>query len=536
MSRGLLIQGQTMSTRPELAPASHETVLGVLASLSLATDLANDHPIETALRTSILAARLAQELGLTRIEISDAFYTGLMRYLGCTSFAVQEAELYGDDIAVRKLFMRVELESPVAVARAATSNLARGRGFATRTKALLRAASCAHSYVPQMRETNCEAGRLLATRMQLGASVAEALGQLFERVDGNGGPHGLGGEAIRITTRITQVAAFAVLSDQVDGPELTIELLQRGRGTRFDAAVVDALVRARGHLLGRAENPPSWEEALEKVAPLSLAVGTGLVELAEGFADCVDLKSRYTVGHSRGVAHLAVGAARRLGLSQADCTQLHLAGLLHDLGVLSIPTGILDKPGPLTASEWERVRVHSYWSERVLLRSPALAPVAPIVTSHHERLEGSGYPKGEEASRLSIKQRILAAAEVVRAMLEHRAHRAEPHTLDAVAAVVEDEVKNGKLDHQAAAAVMETAGHPWTLPRVWPGDLSDREVEVLRLLARAMSNKEIGAELSISSRTVGHHVAHIYQKIGVTTRVGAALFACQNDLLPVNPG
>src|SRR5207248_11240996 len=114
--------------------------------------------------------------------------------------------------------------------------------------------------------------------------------------------------------------------------------------------------------------------------------GSRVQDIARGFGDLADLKCSYTLGHSAGVAELASGAAVRLAMAQDDCEAIRTAGLLHDIGRLSVPSGIWNKPGPLSPVEWERVRQHPYYTERSLSQSPLLAPLARIAAAHHERL------------------------------------------------------------------------------------------------------------------------------------------------------
>jgi HD-GYP domain-containing protein (c-di-GMP phosphodiesterase class II) len=256
-----------------------------------------------------------------------------------------------------------------------------------------------------------------------------------------------------------------------------------------------------------------------------------LDRLAEAFGDLADLKCRFTLGHSRGVAALAGRAAALAGLSADAGDRLRRAGLVHDVGRTSVSTAIWERAGPLSAGETDLVRLHPYWSERVLERSPTLIELAPLAGSHHERLDGSGYHRGVGSAVLSRESRLLAAADAMRALLEDRPHR-RAHDRDAGARVLSAEATAGRLDPDAVAAVIEASGAP--RPRTaWPAGLTDREVEVLRLATRGLTNKEIAQTLVVSARTVQHHLAHIYDKTGRRTRAGNALFAMQHGLLEI---
>jgi HD-GYP domain-containing protein (c-di-GMP phosphodiesterase class II) len=211
--------------------------------------------------------------------------------------------------------------------------------------------------------------------------------------------------------------------------------------------------------------------------------------------------------------------------------EVRRAGLVHDLGKAGVPNGIWDKPGTLSQPEWERVRLHPYLTERILSQSPALGHLARLAGSHHERLDGSGYHRGSPAAGLSKAARVLAAADVYQAMGESRPYR-PPLSGEARAAELQKQANDGRLDQDAARCVLGSAGH--RVPRVrtsWPNGLTDREVEVLRLIARGATKQTVARQLVISYKTVGRHIENIYAKINVSSRASAALFALQNDLL-----
>lgn len=268
-----------------------------------------------------------------------------------------------------------------------------------------------------------------------------------------------------------------------------------------------------------AEPPPYVTVPAEDISGLCAVLGR-----------FVDLKSKWLVGHSEHVARLAESAGRLGGLAAEEVTRLRCAALLHDLGRAGISADVWDRPGSLSTADMERVRMHTYWTQRVLERVPALAPLAPIAAAHHERLDGSGYHRGDCGTRTSPAARILAAADVFAALTEPRAHR-DAFTVDEAAGHLTREADSGALDRAACDLVLRAAGQRPSRPGR-PAGLTAREVEVLRLAARGLTNHQIGAELSISSRTVGHHLGHIYDKTGRRTRAGVAVFAMEQQLLP----
>ena len=253
--------------------------------------------------------------------------------------------------------------------------------------------------------------------------------------------------------------------------------------------------------------------------------------MCRAFGEAVDLKTPLHHGHSTGVAHLAAAAAERLGVSEADATAIRRAGYLHDLGRAAVRNGVWERRGPLRWTEQEQVRLHPHYTERVLARCGPLGVLAPVAGAHHERLDGSGYHKQLEAKGLGLSARILAAADAMQAMGQERAHRpAMP--ADEAAEILVHEAHTGLHDADAVRAVVEAAGASARRLRARrPADLTERQLEVLRLVARGLSNPQIAERLVISRRTAEHHVQDVYARIGVSTRAGAALFAMEHDLL-----
>jgi HD-GYP domain-containing protein (c-di-GMP phosphodiesterase class II) len=190
---------------------------------------------------------------------------------------------------------------------------------------------------------------------------------------------------------------------------------------------------------------------------------------------------------------------------------------------------IWEKSGLLTADEWEQVRLHPYHTERVLVRSPFLAPLARIASAHHERMDGSGYHRGLNAASLPPAARLLAAADAYRAKTEPRAYRDALDSHTAAERLVE-KAKEGRLDADMVAAVIEAAG--LEAPHIErPAGLTEREVEVVTLLARGMQTKQIARSLDISAKTADRHIQNAYRKMGVSSRAAATLFAVEHGLI-----
>jgi HD-GYP domain-containing protein (c-di-GMP phosphodiesterase class II) len=255
---------------------------------------------------------------------------------------------------------------------------------------------------------------------------------------------------------------------------------------------------------------------------------TNLDDICAVFGNFVDLKTPYLLGHSSHVARLAEGAARTLDMSDEACAMLRRAGLLHDLGRVGISTGIWEKPAPLGTLEEEQARLHPYHTERILERSGLFRPLARLAGMHHERIDGSGYFRGLAGASLDRPARVLAAADACAELLEERPGR-KPLSPDAAAR----ELASEALDLAAVGAVLGVAGaRPMDATSgARLAGLTRREVEVLRLLARGNSLRQIAEQLVISPSTAHTHAAHIYEKAAISTRAGAALFAMEHGLL-----
>ena len=246
-------------------------------------------------------------------------------------------------------------------------------------------------------------------------------------------------------------------------------------------------------------------------------------------ADFADLKSMWTIGHSRGVAELAGHAGRMAGLPAGEVDLLRRAALVHDIGRVTVPFRVWAKPGPLSRDESEQVRLHTYHSERVLDAAEGLQPLARLAGSHGERYDGSGYHRGSRGADLPLAAWLLAAADCYHAMLESRAHR-PALSQDAAIRELQREAKGGRLSPEAVSAVLTAAGQPRPATHR-PAGLSERECEVLALLARGLATKQIARQLGISPKTCDHHIQSLYAKAGVSTRAAATLFALEHGLV-----
>jgi DNA-binding CsgD family transcriptional regulator len=294
-----------------------------------------------------------------------------------------------------------------------------------------------------------------------------------------------------------QLADIVAAFHRAGGVDAATGVARQRRGTQFDPALVDRFCAEAEAILSFAGDTTEWDALLAaEPAPQVLLTEGQLDHVLEAVADFTDIKSPYTVGHARAVSDLAGEAARRVGLAQEEVVLIRRAALVQDAGRMGVPNSIWDKPATLAPMEAERVRLHAYFIERMLAKPPVLRGIGALY----------------------------------QAMVETRPHRRAREARQA-AGELQAEVKAGRLDGDAVNAVLAAAGHRVHRTRVWPAGLTRREVEVLALIARGSTNRDVAHRLQIAEKTVGNHVEHIYVKLGSSTRAEASLFAVQHGLL-----
>ncbi len=502
----------------------------LVAALSLGVDLGFGQPMEHVLRECMIALRLADRISLDEAERSTVYYTALLVNVGCHADAHEQAKWFGDDITLKSGKYDRDFRS-LRAAAATMSLVGSGNPPLHRFRVGLEFAISGRHDFDGMIARHSAVARALAGRLGLPGEVQEAVGASYEQWDGKGWPEGLAGDAIPVAARLSQFAEFVEVAHRLGGNDAAVALAERRSGLQFDPALSAVLCADPEGTLGGLDSAHTWSAVIDAEPALRVTLsGDDFDRALCAIADFVDLKSPYTLGHARAVADLAAATAAQLGLPEDESRLLRRAGLVHDLGRLGVSNAIWDKPGLLGAGEWERVRLHPYLTERMLRQSSALAPLAEIAVQHRERLDGSGYPKGLSGGAIGRPARILGAVDAYRSMREPRPHR-PPLSAEHAAVELRADVSAGKLDAEAVAAVLAAAGHSVGRRREWPAGLTTREVDVLRLVARGLSSKQIAAELVITPKTARNHIEHIYTKIDASSRVAASLFATEHGLL-----
>ena len=429
----------------------------VLAGLSRALDITEGQPRGHTERSCVIGMRLVEALGLDDATSSAAFYTLLLKDAGCSSNASKVAALFGTDDAVVKSSRRL---TDTSSRSQAVGHLLRtvAPGCSPLTKAqhvaaVLRFGSDGARSLVALR---CERGAAVARGIGLGEVVAQAILDVDEHWDGRGYPRGIAGDEISLVGRVLCLAQTAEVFWRHGGPSAACAIARERRGTWFDPELVDALLPLE-HDDGfwrRLDNPAV--AGLEPPDRVLLADDGRLDLVSQAFASVIDAKSPYTARHSEGVADIAFALAGALELAPEDRATLRRAALLHDIGKLGVSNRILDKPGRLTDAEREVVRRHPGWSLEILTRVTAFEELARIAASHHERLDGSGYPSALTAEELDLPSRILAVADVAEALSADRPYR-ESLSADDVIRTIRGEA--GRTLHADACTALEDVLH-----------------------------------------------------------------------------
>jgi HD-GYP domain-containing protein (c-di-GMP phosphodiesterase class II) len=496
----------------------------LIAIFSLGQDNAFGQPLESQLRSTLLATWLAESAGLAEDVRDTAYWAGQLRYIGCTGHAHEVAVLFGDEIQTRARSLLYDAANPAEVLGDALAHARPDRRGLRRIAVALSVLAGGSRFAELNFRTGCEVADMIAGRLGMPGPVREALRFSFERWNGKGQPDGIGGEEIPLPMRIVHLSQDMEALARLRSPGDAVAAAADRSGRSYDPELVTAFLPVAAELFDRLERMDPWEEVLAlEPAPHQLLGGPSLDAGLTVAADFVDLKSPYTAGHSRNVSELAAAACERAGLPADQVVQARRAGLVHDFGRTAIPNSIWDKPSPLTRAEFDRMQLHPLLTEQMLRRAGGLVPLNPVAACHHEQADGRGYVKGLTAGQMTPAARILGAADRYQAMTEPRAYR-PARSAAAAAGELHRMADDGQVDPEAADWVLGAAGHRAGKPAgARAGGLTGREVEVLRLAALGLTTKAIARRLSISPKTADSHIQHIYAKIGTSTRGAAAL-------------
>jgi HD-GYP domain-containing protein (c-di-GMP phosphodiesterase class II) len=460
----------------------------LVAALSFSSDLGLGQPMEHVLRSCLIALRLADRLGLDERQHGEAYWVTLLATV-CTGESFELAQMFGDDVAFRSGMYHVG-PSQLAQMFYLLGQAGSGRRTAARARTAAGIALAGGKTVEARFLAHCAVTRQVSRRLGLPPGVGEALSHTFVRWDGKGVPRRIATQDVPMSVRLMQLADFAEVHHRLGGVQGAVGMARRHAGKLLWPELVTTFCKAAPEIL-RDLDETTWDRVIAaEPSPRPPLTEEEFDSVLGVVADIADLKSPWFSGHSRGVADLAGRAVRAAGMPERDVVTTRRAGLVHDIGRTAIANTVWDRRQALTEGDRERVRLHAYYTERMLRRPVALAGLAAIASSHHERLDGSGYHRATRGSDIPLLGRYLAAADVYHALLEDRPHRPALEPEDA-AARLRAEARGGKLDAAAVDVVLGGSGHRRSGLPAAPAGLTPREVEVLVLVARGASTRHV---------------------------------------------
>jgi HD-GYP domain-containing protein (c-di-GMP phosphodiesterase class II) len=401
----------------------------LLGSLSHALDLVEGQPSGHCVRCCWIGVQIGQQIGLSDAELSDLYYTLLLKDIGCSSNAARICELFlTDDVTFKRDSKTVDPQSLPQAIRFILSHTGLKAGLAERFRAIFNVCRYSGDITRELIDTRCHRGADIARRMRFSDAVANGIENLDEHWNGKGHPVGHVGEDIPVASRIALLTQVIDVFQTAGGIPAAMREIRRRSGTWFDPRLVSAFE----HIAAR---PAFWDMlrsneledmlfALEPAQHVIVLDEGYLDDIAAAFAQVIDAKTPYTSGHSERVTLFTDMIAQQLGLQDASRRRLKRAALLHDIGKLGVSNSVLDKPDKLDEAEWQVMRMHPVHSEAILSRAAAFADLARVGGGHHERLDGKGYPRGLKGDAIDLDTRIVTVADIFDALSADRPYRA----------------------------------------------------------------------------------------------------------------
>ena len=412
----------------------------------------------------MLGMRLADIIGIPDSQKRDLYYSLLLKDAGCSSNAHRMFEVFGGNElrAKREVktqdWTRVSFEGLTYLMR----NVMPGRPTFERLLTLANIAVKRDATTGEFMQLRCERGAQIARMMGFSEITCQAIYRLDEHWDGKGYPDGLRGDEIPLFARILNLCQTLEVFMSVNGLREAMQVVEERSGGWFDPELVTALMTLEGEteMWGRMQDgtAQSWVIENEPHSDELIADDSRVDNICDAFAAVVDAKSPYTHRHSRGVTRITLAIGEKLGFDTGITTMLRRAALLHDIGKLSVPNNILDKPGKLTANEWETVRLHPYYTQRILERIDGFQHLAYIASAHHEKLDGSGYYRNLRATQLPMPARALTVADMYDALTANRPYR-DGLPVERALEIIGQEVPRA-LDADCFAALKELSPCP----------------------------------------------------------------------------
>jgi HD-GYP domain-containing protein (c-di-GMP phosphodiesterase class II) len=408
----------------------------LLGALSHALDMTEGQPAGHCIRSCWIGQQVGRAIGLNTLEMRDLYYATLLKDSGCSSNAAHISQLFlTDDRSFKRDRRALGLGLP-SLMNFIIRHTGVKAGLAERFRAVLNTLQNGGEIHRELTETRCSRGAQIARQLRFGEDVADAIQSLDEHWDGGGQPQGLAGKEIPLYARIALLAQVADVFHTSAGAQATREVVARRSGYWFDPRLADAFaVLARDSAFWRQLASDDLELRVFEMEPAQQRQPVDddyLDDIALAFGQIVDAKSPYTAGHSSRVALVTDQLCEQLGQDEAARRWLRRGALLHDVGKLGVSNQILDKPGKLDPREWAAVQRHALHTEEILGRISAFGVLARVAGAHHEKLDGTGYPRGLDARHIRLETRIITTADIFDALTANRPYRPAMPTAQAL--------------------------------------------------------------------------------------------------------
>lgn len=410
------------------AEATDTTSLAeLMGAFSYALDLTEGQPAGHSLRSCYIASHLAVALSLGEADRRTIYYATMLKDLGCSSNAARIAEIYLTDDRSFKHDFKLVGEGLGPVLRFVVARTGAGLPLRRRAAAIANILRNGPEMARALIETRCTRGADIARMLRFPEAVAAGIAALDEHWDGSGKPLGIAGAAIPLTARIALLAQIADVFFTNAGPELARAEVRRHRGGWFDPELCDAFeTLARSDGFWAELGAPEIEQRVLALEPDDGRIAVDedyLDDIALAFGQVIDAKSPFTAGHSERVGAYTDALASHSGITGPARRSLRRAAILHDVGKLAVSSTVLEKPGKLDDAEWRMMQSHASHTTAILGRIAPFRAMAAIAGSHHERLDGKGYPLGLSAAMICTEARIISVCDFYDALTADRPYR-----------------------------------------------------------------------------------------------------------------